>query len=48
MQILAYLVTFAVVLGGAVLAKGSLLLMTSQLEPDRRIPICNRKYGKIT
>lgn len=44
-QILAYIVAFAAVLGGAVLAKSSLLLMTSQLEPDRKIPFCNKKYG---
>ena len=47
LQILAYIVTFLVVLGGAVFAKASLLLMTSQLEPERKVPFCNRKYGKV-
>lgn len=45
LQVLAYLVTFTAVLGGAVLAKISLVLMTSQLEPDRSVPFCNKKYG---
>ncbi|ODM95932.1 Chitin synthase 6 [Orchesella cincta] len=46
LKVVAYLVTFTAVLGGAVLAKISLLLMTTQLEPDRTVPFCNKKYGR--
>nr|NP_001296068.1 uncharacterized LOC105380296 [Plutella xylostella]API61825.1 chitin synthase 1 [Plutella xylostella]API61826.1 chitin synthase 1 [Plutella xylostella]BAF47974.1 chitin synthase 1 [Plutella xylostella] len=46
MKILAYLVTFVVVLGSGVLAKGSVLFMTSQLKKDRRLAYCNKNLGR--
>ncbi|CAG7817051.1 unnamed protein product [Allacma fusca] len=46
LKIVAYIITFVAVLAGAVVAKGSLLLMTSQLEPDRIVPFCNRRFAR--
>jgi chitin synthase len=40
-KILAYICTFLFVLGGAVLSKGTLLFMTSQLQKNRTIGFCN-------
>ncbi|CAG9784364.1 unnamed protein product [Diatraea saccharalis] len=42
LKLLAYIVVFAVVLGSAVVAKGTLLFITSQLKKGRQIPHCNR------
>ncbi|CAK1549970.1 unnamed protein product [Leptosia nina] len=42
LKVLAYIIVFILVLGSAVLAKGTLLFMTSQLKKDRQIPHCNR------
>ncbi|XP_073941849.1 hyaluronan synthase-like protein kkv isoform X5 [Choristoneura fumiferana] len=46
LKILAYLVTFVVVLGSGVVAKGTVLFMTSQLKKDRRLAYCNRNLGR--
>ncbi|XP_063529252.1 chitin synthase chs-2-like [Cydia strobilella] len=42
LKVLAYIVVFAVVLGAAVIAKGTLLFITSQLKKDRQITHCNK------
>ncbi|GBP49027.1 Chitin synthase chs-2 [Eumeta japonica] len=42
LKLLAYLIVFFVVLSGAVVAKGTLLFITSQLKKDRQIVHCNR------
>lgn len=48
LKIFAYLLTFIVVLGSGVIAKGTILFMTSQLRADRIIPYCNKDLGKLT
>ena len=40
-KVLAYICTFLFVLGGAVLSKGTLLFMTSQISSTRNITFCN-------
>jgi hypothetical protein len=40
-KILAYICTFLFVLGGAVVSKGTLLFMTSQLQKNTIIGFCN-------
>lgn len=47
LKVLAYLITFVVVLGSGVLAKGTVLFMTSQLKKDKRLAYCNRDLGKF-
>ncbi|CAH0404859.1 unnamed protein product [Chilo suppressalis] len=42
LKLLAYVLVFAVVLGSAVIAKGTLLFITSQLRKGRQIPHCNK------
>ncbi|XP_049868807.1 chitin synthase chs-2-like [Pectinophora gossypiella] len=42
LKLLAYVLTFACVLGAAVIAKGTLLFITSQLKKGRKITHCNR------
>ncbi|XP_073941851.1 chitin synthase chs-2-like [Choristoneura fumiferana] len=42
LKLLAYIMVFAVVLGAAVVAKGTLLFITSQLQKDRQITHCNK------
>ncbi|XP_063838670.1 chitin synthase chs-2 isoform X3 [Ostrinia nubilalis] len=46
LKVLAYLVTFIVVLASGVIAKGTVLFMTSQLRKDRRLAYCNRNLGR--
>lgn len=46
LKVFAYLITFIIVLVSGVVAKGTLLLMTSQLREDRVIPYCNKKLGR--
>ncbi|CAH2066868.1 unnamed protein product, partial [Iphiclides podalirius] len=46
LKVLAYFVTFIVVLASGVIAKGTVLFMTSQLKKDRRIAYCNRNLGR--
>ena len=40
-KVLAYICTFLFVLGGAVLSKGTLLFMTSQLDNTRSVETCD-------
>ena len=44
-KVLAYICTFLLVLGGAVLSKGTLLFMTSQLNRERNIILCNVNHN---
>jgi chitin synthase len=44
-KVLAYIFTFIFVLGGAVLSKGALLFMTSQLRTNTTIEFYNRAIG---
>ncbi|KAL4708135.1 hypothetical protein ACJJTC_009914, partial [Scirpophaga incertulas] len=46
LKVLAYMVTFVVVLASGVIAKGTVLFMTSQLRKDRRLAYCNRNLGR--
>ncbi|GAB0097474.1 Chitin synthase [Sergentomyia squamirostris] len=46
LKVIAYLLTFIIVLGGGVIAKGCVLFMTSQLKRDRQIPYCNRDIAR--
>jgi chitin synthase len=47
LKVIAYLVTFVIVLGSGVVAKGSIFFMTSQIRPDRVVPYCNKDLGEI-
>ncbi|CAH0725885.1 unnamed protein product, partial [Brenthis ino] len=46
LKVLAYTITFIVVLASGVIAKGTVLFMTSQLKKDRRLAYCNRNLGR--
>lgn len=45
-KVLVYLLVFVIVLGSGVIAKGMILLMTSQLKHDRKIGYCNKELGE--
>ncbi|XP_076648765.1 hyaluronan synthase-like protein kkv isoform X2 [Halictus rubicundus] len=45
-KVIVYLVVFVIVLGSGVVAKGTILFMTSQLRSDRTIDYCNRKLDR--
>ncbi|XP_015109436.1 chitin synthase chs-2 isoform X1 [Diachasma alloeum] len=45
-KVIVYLVVFVIVLGCGVLAKGTVLFMTSQLRPGRVMVYCNRQLGR--
>ncbi|XP_077301033.1 hyaluronan synthase-like protein kkv isoform X2 [Arctopsyche grandis] len=45
-KVLAYILTFIIVLAGGVIAKGTLLFMTSQLKKDKQIQYCNKQLGR--
>ncbi|XP_037301972.1 chitin synthase chs-2-like [Manduca sexta] len=45
LKVLAYILVFCAVLGSAVIAKGTLLFITSQLKKDRQITHCNRRLA---
>lgn len=47
LKVMAYIITFIVVLASGVIAKGSVFFMTSQLKKDRRLTYCNRNLGKL-
>lgn len=47
LKVLAYIVVFIVVLGSGVIAKGTVLFMTSQLKKDKRLSFCNRNLGEF-
>jgi chitin synthase len=40
-KVVAYIFTFIFVLGSAVLSKGTMLFMTSQLRANKTIPFCS-------
>jgi hypothetical protein len=44
-KLLAYICTFIFVLGGAVLSKGTLLFMTSQLRANTTVDFCGESIG---
>lgn len=46
LKVMAYLITFVIVLGSGVVAKGCLLFMTSQLRAERLVPYCSNKFGR--
>ncbi|XP_018562636.1 uncharacterized protein LOC108904526 isoform X1 [Anoplophora glabripennis] len=46
LKVVAYLVTFIIVLASGVISKGTLLFMTSQIRPDRVIQYCNKELGR--
>lgn len=41
LKVIAYILTFIIVLAGGVLSKSILLLMTSMIRLNRTIPLCN-------
>ncbi|KAL7298109.1 hypothetical protein TKK_0009113 [Trichogramma kaykai] len=45
-KVLVYLLVFVVVLGSGVIAKGTVLFMTSQLKAERTVVYCNRQLGR--
>ncbi|VVD01781.1 unnamed protein product [Leptidea sinapis] len=45
-KVVTYALVFIVVLAAGVVAKGTVLFMTSQLKKDRRIAYCNRNLGR--
>lgn len=45
-KVIVYLVVFVIVIGSGVVAKGTILFMTSQLRSDRTIVYCNRKLDR--
>ncbi|XP_076393436.1 hyaluronan synthase-like protein kkv isoform X3 [Megachile rotundata] len=44
-KVVVYLLVFVIVLGSGVVAKGTILFMTSQLKADRKIVHCNKDLG---
>ncbi|KAK7872105.1 hypothetical protein R5R35_005181 [Gryllus longicercus] len=46
LKVVAYLLTFIIVLGSGVIAKGTMLFMTSQLRPGKTITYCNKELGR--
>lgn len=46
LKIVAYLVTFIIVLAGGVIAKGCVLFMTSHLRKGRKIAYCNKDIAR--
>lgn len=47
LKVVAYLVTFVIVLVCGVISKGTLLFMTSQLKADKIVHYCNRDLGTL-
>ncbi|KAK9304728.1 hypothetical protein QLX08_003947 [Tetragonisca angustula] len=45
-KMIVYLLVFVIVLGSGVVAKGTILFMTSQLRANRTVVYCNRKLGR--
>lgn len=45
LKLLAYILVFAIVLISAVVSKGTLLFITSQLKKDKQVVHCNRLLG---
>ncbi|KAG8237767.1 hypothetical protein J437_LFUL017831 [Ladona fulva] len=46
MKFLSYIISFCMVLGCGIIAKGCILFMTSQLKPGRVTEFCNRELGR--
>lgn len=46
LKVVAYLVTFVIVLGSGVISKGTLLFMTSQIKPEKVTLFCNKELGR--
>ena len=46
LKVFVYFLSFAVVLAGCVIGKGSLLFMTSQVRPHKTIPFCNQEIDR--
>lgn len=46
LKYLTYIVTFMIVLGTAVISKGTLLFATSQITPNITRPYCNKDLGR--
>lgn len=44
-KVIAYLITFIIVIASGVISKGTLLFMTSQLKLDKVTTYCNRDLG---
>ena len=45
-KVIVYLLVFIIVLGSGVIAKGTILFMTSQLKAERAVAYCNIELGK--
>ncbi|XP_011053054.1 PREDICTED: uncharacterized protein LOC105145297 isoform X2 [Acromyrmex echinatior] len=45
-KVIVYLLVFVIVLGSGVIAKGTILFMTSQLRQDRKMLYCNRQLDR--
>lgn len=48
LKVLTITLVFLTVLGGAVVSKGTLLFMTSQIKKNITRPCCNRDFGKFS
>lgn len=46
LKIVAYVLTFILVLGGGVIAKGCVLFMSAQLKRDRKVQYCNKDLAR--
>ncbi|XP_034664927.1 chitin synthase chs-2 isoform X2 [Drosophila subobscura] len=46
LKIFAYIITFIIVLSGGVIAKGTMLFMTSQVRKDKKMEYCNKDLGR--
>lgn len=46
LKVFVYFLSFAVVLAGCVIGKGSLFFMTSQIKPRKTIPFCNKEIDR--
>ena len=47
LKVVVYLLTFVIVLGGCMVAKGTMLFMTSQLKMDKKLSYCDKDSGEI-
>lgn len=46
LKVITYIVSFAVVLAGCVMSKGTILFMTSQIRPHKTILYCNKELER--
>lgn len=42
LKVIAYIITFVIVLAGGVISKGCVLFMTSHVRKERKIAYCNK------